>query len=488
VKATDSQAAAGLNYGVVCLHSQVARAQDCYLESTRHGWATGANVAGPVNRDILISDSYVGTTTRVQFGLDFHAPVEHVTVDNCSLPNGFVSSADFVAVRGSRIRGNTGQALYVGMNGDANFTCEGNEIHVETDLTGSTSALVQIFTEENTTQANITVRGNKVFMYDFVNPDGATRGIHIYRENSGGTGDAFNVIVEQNEIISTLASATTVDRWAIDVVPQATKGFTVVTMRDNIARGAGISVHANVREGTIAGNQIFEAIYDGIWAQPMTTPSYSAQTWHVTGNKVYRALRSGIHVYLNSGDTARVTGNTSLDNGVDTTATASRRTSLFVDRAGKVFVEDNYFGDTAASPTQQNITRFQNLGTLYRADNRNAGQGVNSLVDSFSTITSSKVLGGDGCGLVTKTGAYTATFYDGTILCDTTSGSFSVVLPSAAFMVGKKLTVAKVSSDGNTLTIDGASTETINGSLTQTTTTQWATFRLQSTGSGWILV
>lgn len=490
VKATDSQTAAGLNYGIVCLHSQVVRAQDCYLETTRHGWATGGNVAGPVNRDILLSDSYIGTTARNQFGLDFHAPAEHATVDNCSLPNGFVSSADFVTVRGSRIRGNsgTGQAIYVGMNGDANFTAENNEIHAEADLTGSSTALVQIFTEENTTEANITVRNNRVSMYDFVNADGPTRGIHIYRENNGGTNDTFNVIVERNEISSTLTSATTVDRWAIDVVPQATKGFTTAIVRDNIARGAGISVWANVREGTISGNQVFDAIYDGVWVQPMTTPSYSTQTWHVTANKVFRALRSGIHVYLNSSDVALIYGNTSLNNGLDTTATASRRTSLFVDRAGKAFVEGNYFGDTAASPTQQNITRFQNVGTLYRADNRNAGYGVNSLADSFSSVTSSKVLGGSGGEVRTVTGAYTANFYDETIQADTSAGGYSIILPSSTFIAGKKLNVKKISSDSNTLTIDASSTETIDGSLTQATTNQWGAFRLQSTGAGWILL
>jgi hypothetical protein len=45
-----------------------------------------------------------------------------------------------------------------------------------------------------------------------------------------------------------------------------------------------------------------------------------------------------------------------------------------------------------------------------------------------------------------------------------------------------------ISADGNTLTIDGNSAETIDGAATQTTTVQWTAFRLQSDGTGWVLI
>lgn len=74
------------------------------------------------------------------------------------------------------------------------------------------------------------------------------------------------------------------------------------------------------------------------------------------------------------------------------------------------------------------------------------------------------------------------------LLADTTGAGFTVTLPAAAGVIGQEVCVKKVSADGNTLTVDGDGAETIDGAATWTTTTQWATVRVVSTGTGWVIV
>lgn len=89
--------------------------------------------------------------------------------------------------------------------------------------------------------------------------------------------------------------------------------------------------------------------------------------------------------------------------------------------------------------------------------------------------------------LVTKTGAYAVTKIDATILADTTSAGFTVQLPSAASVPSQIFSVKKISSDGNTLTLNSASGN-IDGSASKTTTTQYAGWTVQSDGSNYFII
>lgn len=76
------------------------------------------------------------------------------------------------------------------------------------------------------------------------------------------------------------------------------------------------------------------------------------------------------------------------------------------------------------------------------------------------------LLGGVTNNIVTKTANYTATTADSIILCDATSGNITITLYTSVGNSGRKLTIIKTDSSTNTVTIDGNSTETINGALT----------------------
>ena len=111
-----------------------------------------------------------------------------------------------------------------------------------------------------------------------------------------------------------------------------------------------------------------------------------------------------------------------------------------------------------------------------------------------NSITSTDFVGGNARSIVTKTTTYTATINDSTILCDSTAGSFTVTLPTAASAynsdgTGLILKIKRVSSDssGNLITIDGNGTETIDNQLTQTLASG-ASITIQSDGTSWHII
>lgn len=87
-----------------------------------------------------------------------------------------------------------------------------------------------------------------------------------------------------------------------------------------------------------------------------------------------------------------------------------------------------------------------------------------------------------------KTSAYTATSQDFFIPVDATSGSVTITLPAAASHSGRILNIKKIDASGNSVIIDGNSSETIDGATTQTTTTQWFNWTIISNGTAWFIL
>lgn len=89
--------------------------------------------------------------------------------------------------------------------------------------------------------------------------------------------------------------------------------------------------------------------------------------------------------------------------------------------------------------------------------------------------------------VVSKTTTYTANAFE-IILCNSSGGGFTINLPSAASNTNKEITVKKISSDGNTITIDGNLSETIDGELTLLINSQWDAVNMISNGSNWFII
>lgn len=96
-----------------------------------------------------------------------------------------------------------------------------------------------------------------------------------------------------------------------------------------------------------------------------------------------------------------------------------------------------------------------------------------------------------GVPTVSKTANYTIVASDKgkMILCDATSGGFTITLLAAATAGnGYKLTVKKTDSSANAITVDGNGLETIDGATTQTLAAQYDTIEIVCDGSNWRVI
>jgi hypothetical protein len=90
--------------------------------------------------------------------------------------------------------------------------------------------------------------------------------------------------------------------------------------------------------------------------------------------------------------------------------------------------------------------------------------------------------------ITTKTADYTAGSSDYTILVSCSSANITITLPAVASYVGRIYNIKKIDATGYTVIIDGNSSETIDGALTQTISTQYETLTIQNNGSSWYII
>ena len=86
------------------------------------------------------------------------------------------------------------------------------------------------------------------------------------------------------------------------------------------------------------------------------------------------------------------------------------------------------------------------------------------------------------------TANYTVTVNDAFIPVDCSSGAITVTLRQAGEAKGKRLTVKKIDSTANALTVDGNGSETIDGATTAVITGQYDSICLMSSGTEWFIV
>ncbi|WP_462255339.1 beta strand repeat-containing protein [Ferruginibacter sp.] len=105
-------------------------------------------------------------------------------------------------------------------------------------------------------------------------------------------------------------------------------------------------------------------------------------------------------------------------------------------------------------------------------------------------ITPTSVLhiaGSQALPISTKTGAYTATASDHTLIINN-AGAVTITLPAAAGCQGRLYIIKKISAALNNVTIDPNAAETIDGAATRALTTQYETVRIQSNGTSWFIL
>lgn len=88
---------------------------------------------------------------------------------------------------------------------------------------------------------------------------------------------------------------------------------------------------------------------------------------------------------------------------------------------------------------------------------------------------------------VTKTADYTAAD-EIVILCDASDNDITITLPVAATYTDRVYYIKKIDGSEHTITIDGNSTEAIDGDETQIITTQYVSLTVCSDGSNWHII
>jgi hypothetical protein len=77
---------------------------------------------------------------------------------------------------------------------------------------------------------------------------------------------------------------------------------------------------------------------------------------------------------------------------------------------------------------------------------------------------------------------------DGTILCNATGGAITAALPVAASSANLRVTLKKIDSSANAVTLDGNAAETIDGATTFALSSQWDAVTVHCDGAAWYIV
>lgn len=90
--------------------------------------------------------------------------------------------------------------------------------------------------------------------------------------------------------------------------------------------------------------------------------------------------------------------------------------------------------------------------------------------------------------LVTKTGNYTATIVDCTILGNAASGNITITLPTAASVAGRFYVIKKIDSTANVVTVATTSAQTIDGQASKALSIQYDGIQVQSDNANWVII
>jgi len=91
-------------------------------------------------------------------------------------------------------------------------------------------------------------------------------------------------------------------------------------------------------------------------------------------------------------------------------------------------------------------------------------------------------------GIVTTTSvSYSVTAIDAFIKANATSNAITVNLPAVSTSTGREITIKKIDSSANIVTLDANGSETIDGSTTKTITLQYESATIVCDGTSWLI-
>lgn len=85
-----------------------------------------------------------------------------------------------------------------------------------------------------------------------------------------------------------------------------------------------------------------------------------------------------------------------------------------------------------------------------------------------------------------QSATFTVSYEYGMWPCDASATAMTANLPSAVAYDGKTFVVKKVDAGANVVLVDGLASETIDGSITTSLTSQYQSVRITSDGAKWL--
>ncbi len=186
--------------------------------------------------------------------------------------------------------------------------------------------------------------------------------------------------------------------------------------------------------------------------------------------------------------------------GTNASTAATARTNLGISTVGNTGDAADLTGTLAAARIASNSLALAKLvnatGTAKIVGRYSASTGAweeltistGLAVDGSGNLTASGGGGGGSTAIATKTTNYTTTNADHTLLVDATSGAVTITLVAVSGNSGLIHVIKKIDSSANTVTIDGNSSETIDGATTQVLNGQWQSLEIHTDASAWYII
>jgi hypothetical protein len=149
-------------------------------------------------------------------------------------------------------------------------------------------------------------------------------------------------------------------------------------------------------------------------------------------------------------------------------------------------------GASAANATNYSALHLQSVGATHAIESLVGGTGTlkpiqfNIAGTTVMTLTTSKtlaLLSGFQYNVTTVTASTTLTATNQVVLVNASSGAATITLPAASSGSGLLIIVAKIDSSANAVTVSRAGTDTIQGAVSQTLSTQYSKSILMSDGT-----
>jgi hypothetical protein len=209
---------------------------------------------------------------------------------------------------------------------------------------------------------------------------------------------------------------------------------------------------------------------------------------------------AGKATFGRGGDYASLYFNGKIDNPVIYNDVRSAAEVLADYNAGLASGDAYIINTTTTQGSSGNLLKLQNNGTdvfTFGADGEVIATDLTidtNLLVTDSTANTVEVVGElitDAFTGAIQTVTASSDTLDGTdftTLCDCTSNAITITLPASSGATGRLYNIKKIDATGNTVTIDGNSAETIDGSATITLTTQYESVTIQCDGSNWHII